>query len=143
VLSCASRGPLTQIDYAFTQSLGGGDPADSAEVRRAMTIVLSGFESLPPSHANLSTATSYCSQSSSPTKRFLATLSGAGIEQQKHLTFSRLRATWELSDIWPETPLRQNDNPRRKHVTCGVVLGLAPSHAAMAQRCAGAAAALI
>ena len=49
VLSCASRGPLTLIDYAFTQRLGGGDPTDSAEVRRATTIVLAALAADAPS----------------------------------------------------------------------------------------------
>ena len=49
VLSCASRGPLTLIDYAFTQSLGGSDPTESADVRRAMTIVLAALDASAPS----------------------------------------------------------------------------------------------
>jgi hypothetical protein len=49
VLSCASRGPLTVIDYAFTQSLGGGKPTDSVDVRRATTIVLAALAADAPS----------------------------------------------------------------------------------------------
>lgn len=49
VLSCASRGPLTLIDYAFTQSLGGSDPTESADVRRATTIVLAAVAASAPS----------------------------------------------------------------------------------------------
>lgn len=48
VLSCLSRGPLTLIDYAFTQSIGGGEPTDSVDVRRATTAVLVALDQDAP-----------------------------------------------------------------------------------------------
>lgn len=40
VFSCLSRGPLTVVDYGYTQSLGDGRPAEGVDVRRATTGVL-------------------------------------------------------------------------------------------------------